>query len=498
MLRSNFRRLIQTTAGYSLNTLVGPLFTLLLTPIYTRVLGVANYGIVETLIPLGMIMYMLGLLSLPSALPVLYYTPELADRQPRVVASALWVAALWSAALAAVGYLCAGPLMRVTLGDLARDDLADLVRLMMFGLPFGVLYGVQTTVLRLRFAVWRSNLLALLFMFVNAGANLLLVVALRWGVWGVVGAGVATNVVMGLAGLVVGTASLAAWPEPALMRRLLRTGFPLLPASLALWLLVYEDRLFLTRNVAFEQIGIYGIANKLASALALLVEPFKSAWGPLALSIQQEDNAPRTYAKVLTYYCVVGLGLALALSLFAHEALLIVSTPAFVGAEAYIWLLVLVPLASGFSLIVSIGLLIEKKLGQAAWVTVVAALVNTLLNIVLIAMLGLGVRGASIATAVGYGASALLAAARAQRVRSFPYEWRKIALVFGVYLALAGAGLALGSQARPLSIALRGLLLLAYPLALWLLGAFEWWELRLARRAITEPRQFLAWVMGRA
>ncbi|HEX5690537.1 MAG TPA: oligosaccharide flippase family protein, partial [Roseiflexaceae bacterium] len=365
MLRSNFRRLIQTTAGYSLNTLVGPLFTLLLTPIYTRVLGVANYGVVETLLPLGMIMYMLGLLSVPSALPVLYYDPTLADRQPRVVASALWVAALWSAALAAIGYALADPLMRLTLGDLARDDLTGLVRLMMLGLPFGVLYGVQTTVLRLRFAVWRSNLLALLFMFVNAGANLLLVVALRWGVWGVIGANVATNIVMGLAGLAVGAQSLSARPEPGLMRRLAQTGVPLLPAGLAVWLLVYEDRLFLTRTVAFEQIGIYGIANKLASVLALLIEPFKSAWGPLALSIQQEANAPRTYAKVLTYYCVVGLGLGLALSLFAHEALLIVTTPAFVGAEAYIWLLVLTPLAGGFSLIVSIGLLIEKKLGQA-------------------------------------------------------------------------------------------------------------------------------------
>ena len=30
MLRSNFRQLIRTTLGYSMNTLVGPIFTLLL------------------------------------------------------------------------------------------------------------------------------------------------------------------------------------------------------------------------------------------------------------------------------------------------------------------------------------------------------------------------------------------------------------------------------------------------------------------------------------
>jgi O-antigen/teichoic acid export membrane protein len=259
--------------------------------------------------------------------------------------------------------------------------------------------------------------------------------------------------------------------------------------------LTYSDRLFLPRSVTYQQIGIYDIANKLASALALLVEPFKSAWGPQALSIQQEPSAPRTYSKVLTYYCIIGLAMALALSLFAHEALLIVTTPAFVDAEQYIWLLALTSLSSGFSLIVSIGLLIEKRLAQAAWMTTVAAGLNTLLNLLLIPPLG--VLGAAIATAAAYLASALLTAIRAQRAQAFPYEWRKVGVIFMIYLALAVGGLALGSQTRPLSIAIRLGLLLAYPLLLWLLGIFELWELQLVRRALAQPQLLLRWMVRR-
>jgi O-antigen/teichoic acid export membrane protein len=247
--------------------------------------------------------------------------------------------------------------------------------------------------------------------------------------------------------------------------------------------------------VAFQQIGLYDIANKLASALALLVEPFKSAWGSFALSIQQDPNAPRTYSKVLTYYCIVGLGLGLGLSLFAHEALLILTTPQFIDAERYIWLLALTSLSSGFTLIVTIGLLIEKQLAQAAWLVTAAAALNTLLNFLLIPRLG--VLGAAAATALAYLASALFTAVRAQRAHPFPYEWRKVGLTFAVYLALAIGGVALGSRVDLLSIAIRLGLLLAYPLVLWLLRVFDLWELQLARRALAQPQMLLRWVLRR-
>ena len=42
------------------STLAGPLFTLLLTPIYTRVLAVADYGTVDTLTMFGTVLFLLG------------------------------------------------------------------------------------------------------------------------------------------------------------------------------------------------------------------------------------------------------------------------------------------------------------------------------------------------------------------------------------------------------------------------------------------------------
>src|SRR3954454_8599690 len=126
MLRSNFRQLIRTTLGYSINTLVGPIFTLLLTPLYTRVLGVDNYGVIGVLTPLGVLIFLLGLLGLTSALPVLYYDPKRREQQQRTVASTLWVAVIWSAALAVGMFLGAAPITRIAVGQMMRDDMPGL------------------------------------------------------------------------------------------------------------------------------------------------------------------------------------------------------------------------------------------------------------------------------------------------------------------------------------------------------------------------------------
>jgi O-antigen/teichoic acid export membrane protein len=469
------RRLARTTAGYSLSTLAGPLFTLLLTPVYTRVLAVADYGAVDTLTMLGTALFLISTLGIAPALTALYYDPQRVGEQPRLVASALWAAALWATALGAIVVLAAEPLSRLAL---ARSDLAGLTRLVGFGLPFAAISAVQATVLRLRFAVGRSNALALGTILASAAANVLFVLVLRWGAAGVITAMMATNIAGGVAALLLAPASLRARPRPDLMAAVVRGGLPLLPAGIASWALLYADRLFLVRAVSLEEIGVYAIGVKLAAILGVLIEPFKSAWGPLSLSIQQQPDAPATYARVLTYYCAAAFGLALGLSLFAHEVLLVFTTPAYAGAADYVWLLVLGPVASGALTTVSVGLFLAKRLGRIAWSAGAAALANTLLNLLLIPPLG--ALGAAIATALGYAASPLLAAALAQRAHPLPFRWSRVALVAAVYLALVGCGGLVGSRLEPLSLALRAALLLAYLPLLLLLGVLDVAALRAA------------------
>jgi O-antigen/teichoic acid export membrane protein len=466
---------------------------LLLTPLYTRVLSPAEYGVIDVLLMLGNIIFILGTLGLTSSLAAIYFDSDLESERGRMIASAIWAALLWSCALSLVVAIFAEPIITLTLG---RPDLTGMLRLTVLGLPFGVVYSLQTMVLRLKTKVKRANLLALIYLFIVAVANIFFVVVLRWGVAGVLSANVAINVSSALLGLGLAPDSLRYRPRWRTMRQLSHTGILVIPALLSTWALAYIDRLFLVRYVTDDDIGIYAIAVKLASMLGVALLAFSTAWLPFALSIKSQPTAPRTYAKMLTYFCVAGFGLALGLSLFAHEILLVVTTYKYVAAAQYVWLLVLIPLTSGLNSILTIGLYIEKRLGQLSWTIGLAAAINILLNFLLIPPLG--VFGAAAATAIGYLISPFLAAWVSQRIYPLPYEWGRIGRVLLVYGLLLGVALRVGSEVAPFSLTVRVGLLLAYVPLLLIVGTFEQWEVQLLRRFISQPALFFRWITKRA
>ncbi|GIV96665.1 MAG: hypothetical protein KatS3mg057_1322 [Herpetosiphonaceae bacterium] len=142
------------------------------------------------------------------------------------------------------------------------------------------------------------------------------------------------------------------------------------------------------------------------------------------------------------------------------------------------------------------GCFIEKRLGRLGWALLVAAAVNTLLNVLLIPPFG--VTGAALATLLGYLAIPLFIAIVAQRTRPFPFEWGRVVTVFVVYLVLAGAGIMLSDRSDLMTLSLRALLLFSYLPLLWALRIFDSHELQLATHILRQPQLVLRRITGSA
>ena len=67
-MRAILPRLVRLSAGYSLVTLAGPVLTILLTPLYTRVLSPADYGVVEAATTVSAFVNTLVLFAMDQAL----------------------------------------------------------------------------------------------------------------------------------------------------------------------------------------------------------------------------------------------------------------------------------------------------------------------------------------------------------------------------------------------------------------------------------------------
>ena len=164
---------------------------------------------------------------------------------------------------------------------------------------------------------------------VTIAATLLLVVVWEQGALGVIVGNFAGTLTVYLALLAVHRSQLGLQFLAPLLREMNRFGVPLVPAALALIVVNFSDRFFLVHLASLEEVGLYEIGVRIASAMVLLLTAFRMAWPAFAYSIEDDNEAKRIHAFVLTYLVVVASWLALGLGLLAPWLVRLLTQPDF-------------------------------------------------------------------------------------------------------------------------------------------------------------------------
>lgn len=428
--RTLFRRIMATTAVYTVVGFIGPAVALVLTPLYIRALGVADYGTTDLVQTLAHIAYTLAMLGMPTVLASVYrvdahHTPM----PPTTVATALATVAGWALLVTGLLMLCVPWLAHV----IQRPDTVPLMYIQLIAVPCGVIHGTLLAVVRLREAVRLVALYAVLAVVVTALTRIILVLWWSWGVTGMVIAAAATHIINAL---VVVYWTRALWwgrIDISLMQVLWRRGMPLVPANVAMWLLLYQDRWFLAGRVDAVVLGQYALATTLVTVLALLIDPFKLAWQPVALA------APSTAMIIPTTLRVYVAGtsaVALLTGVWAPELLWLLGGAAARAAAPLVWPLLLVPLCSGALTIVGLVPTAQGKSSVLAWSTVAAAVLNTLLNMLLIP--AYAAMGAGIATGIAALVMPVVMWWQSQRLQPQPYAYVRMLATMGMTGIAAG------------------------------------------------------------
>jgi O-antigen/teichoic acid export membrane protein len=190
-----------------------------------------------------------------------------------------------------------------------------------------------------------------------------------------------------------------------------------------------------------------------------LLTAFRLAWPAFAYSIDDDRQARRTYAFVLTYIVALTTWVATGLALLSPWIVDWLAAPAFEESSRVVGPLAFSTVAFAGYIVVAIGVGRAKRT-QFNWiVTGAAAAVNIALNLLLIPSYGM--MGAAVATVAAYSTMFVGMVWWAQRIYPVPYQWRRIVTAAAVGLALVGVGkLTGGGFAVALALAL------VYPLAL--------------------------------
>ena len=463
-----FRRIMATTAVYTVVGFIGPAVALVLTPLYIRALGVADYGTTDLVQTFAHVAYTVAILGMPTVLASMYRIDEShTPMSPTTVATALVMVAGWAVAITGMLMWCVPWLSQI----IQRPDTVTLMYIQLVAVPCGVIHGTLLAVVRLREAVRLAAIYAVIAVVVTALTRIVLVLWWSWGVTGMVVAAAATHIINAIV-VLIWTRSLW-WGriDTTIMMVLWRRGLPLIPANLAMWLLLYQDRWFLAGRVDAVTLGQYALASTLVTLLALLIDPFKNAWQPVALA------APATATIVpttLRIYVAVAGAIAVLTGVWGRELLWLLGGAPAQAAAPLVWPLLFVPLCSGALTIVGLVPTAQGKSAVLAWSTVVAAVLNTILNLLLIPTFA--AMGAAVATGIAALVMPCVLWWQSQRLQPHAYAYVRL-LSYGGLACLV----ALCAQIVP-TLLLR---ILVCSLYLIILVAAEW---NAVRRMWHEPR----------
>ena len=459
-LGAQLRRLGKHSAIYGLGGIVSRILAVFLLPLYTRYLGRADFGSVALIVALSAVLVTILRLGISSAFFRFYFDSSDPEHRRLVIRTAFWFTMASATIGLAVGLVLAAPLAEL----LGLDD-PNLVRAGFVGIWAQMNYEQLTALFRAEERSKAFVLASLANIAVTIGATVLLVVALEQGAIGVIVGGFTGTLVVYLALLTVHREQLGLQFSRPLLREMNRFGIPLVPAALALIAVNFSDRFFLVHLAGLEDVGLYEIGVRIASAMVLLLTAFRMAWPAFAYSIEDEAEAKRTYAFVLTYLVVIASWLALALGLLSPWLVRLLTTPSYYEGERVVAPLAFGGMAYAAYVVMAIGVGRAKRT-QFNWaIAGAAAAVNIVLNLILIPPYG--IMGAAVSTVAAYGVMFLAMTWYAQRVFPTPYQWRRVLTAAGVAVALLLVG-----KVLDVNLLLAIGLVAAYPLLLMPLGFY--------------------------
>ncbi len=434
-MRQRLLQLARHSAVYGVGGIVSRLVAVFLLPVYTRYLERDDLGAVGVLVALTAILVTILRGGISSAFFRFYFDSAEPERRRVVLRTSFWFTMTTATAGLAAGVVAAAPLAEL-LG--LEEDGTTLVRAAFVGLWAQMNYEQLTSLFRVEQRSGAFLTASLANIAITVGTTLLLVVHFDLEALGVIVGNFTGTLAVYLALLGYRREQLGLQFDRSLYREMQRFGVPLVPSALALIAVNFGDRFFLARLADLAEVGLYEIGVRIASATVLLLTAFRTAWPAFAYSIEDEQEAKRTYAYVLTAMVAVASWAAVALALLAPWLVRLLATPPFYeGARVVAPLAFASALFAGY-IVVAIGVGRAKRT-QFNWVIAgAAAAVNIGLNLALVPRYGM--EGAAAATVAAYGLLFGAMAWWAQRVYPVPYQWTRVGLALAVAATLAAAG----------------------------------------------------------
>jgi O-antigen/teichoic acid export membrane protein len=300
-MKGHFREIGKDFVKYGFMSAVSQMSGLLLMPLFTRVLSVDEYGVVDVIATFVSLISIGMRLALPNGLARYYGAYSVPGKRARL-ATTLVVLVLGFSLFVALGLSFSGTaewLSGMIIGDVGYSPFIQLgcwIALM------NSVVAVPQVILRLERRIVALNLSSLLSTVLYATTALYFVFALDKGVAGVFYAQLLSTMVLLAVTLVLTLRYFALDVSIHDLRHTLAYSLPLLPNLLSTWINNQTDRLLLLLLMGLSAVGVFGAAARVSRVVLFLLEIFSQGWDPYAMLLIASERRDEVYRRMLSYY----------------------------------------------------------------------------------------------------------------------------------------------------------------------------------------------------
>ncbi len=381
---------------FAAGNLLTKLIYFLMVPLYTSALSTAQYARAEMLNTLIDIVYPIATMYVVEAM-YRFTIDDDADLQQTY-----------------------GITMRITLWSILFVTVGSAVLYAVFQNPetllFGALYisfSIYKAVLQFARALGRNVPFAIAGV-INAlmltGMNVLLLLVLKGGVasyiCSIIVANVTASVYIFFATGQRKYISLRFRPDKALRRVMLRYSIPCVPNMLGWWVVNVSDRYMLQYMVSDAVCGVYTAASKLPAVLSTFSTIFQQAWQYSAVKESKSEDSETFYSEIFTALSTFLLCLSSVVTLCTDVLCRIVLQKEFYEGRFILPILLAAAVYSCYAAYFGTFYGVIKNNVMVMVSTILAAVVNVVLNLLLIPRMG--ALGAAYATLISYAVMALI------------------------------------------------------------------------------------------
>ncbi|MHB9035034.1 MAG: lipopolysaccharide biosynthesis protein [Armatimonadota bacterium] len=418
------RRLATGSIIYGLGDVITRFASILLVPLYTRLLSPRDYG---TLAAVGILMVPLiplMNLSLSNAITKGQFDAGDTKKRRELYGTVYLFTLIWGGLLCICLCTVGRPLVEFFLRGVAFSPYLQIGIGISF---FSALASVPLAMLQAQHRPVAYRLFTTLSFLVSTGLIIYLVAVHKLGALGSLYGQVIAGAIMAVAYMVLMLRSSTKRIAFPVLRYSLLFSVPLVFSGYGRIIIDLAPRYFLQHFSTLANLGLYNLANQYAGIIMVLCSMVNMAWMPIFFEAGKRENARETYAKFGELLFSGMAVFSLVLIVFAPEVIHIFADPRYHSASNIAPMLVVnYVLDSPAWILITYPMMLENQARRLIWVTFFAGGLSLILSYFFVQKWG--AQGAASAVCLARLSLDVIAYGISAKVYRIPYRSGRIGL----------------------------------------------------------------------